>query len=89
MTGRFPRRAPDYRLEQLDHELLLYHAGKTTALYLSETASLVWHLCDGRHSDRDIMNLLAEAFPETGGSVAADVESTLRRLEQEGAIEFA
>ncbi len=89
MTGRIPRRTPDYRLEQLDNELLLYHAGKTTALYLNETASMIWQLCDGQRSDREITDLLSEAFPEVGGTVAVDVETALRRLEEEGAIEFA
>ena len=88
MTERIPRRAPGYRLEQLDDELLLYHPGTTTALYLNQTATLIWQLCDGQRSDREIVQLVVEAFPEAGESIAPDVESTLRRLARERAIDF-
>jgi hypothetical protein len=86
---RTPRRPPGFRLERMDNELLLYHAAKTTALYLNETATLIWHLCDGQRTETEIANLVSQAFPEAGEDVTADVEATLRRFEEVGAIEFA
>ena len=83
-----PRRKSDYRLEAIDNELLLYHPAETKILYCSETASLIWQLCDGQRSPQEIAVLLVEAFPEAADTVADDVETTLRQFSEHGAIEF-
>ena len=49
-----PRRKPDYRLEAIDNELLLYHPAETKILYCNETASLIWQLCDGQRTLQEI-----------------------------------
>ena len=82
-----PRQTKDYRLETLDGELLLYHPAHTKTLYLNETASLVWRLCDGERTGEDICEILREAFPDAS-SVDADVESTLESLLQSQAIDY-
>jgi hypothetical protein len=83
-----PRQKPDYRLETLDHEILLYHPARTQALYLNETASLIWRLCDGHRTTAEIAQLLEEAFPEQAGTVGDEVASTLHRFVEQDAIEF-
>jgi hypothetical protein len=88
LSSRRPCQKPDYRLEMIDGELLLFHPGQTKILYCNPTASLVWQLCDGRRTGQEITTLLAEAFPEDAEAIAADVEATLRQLLQHGAIEF-
>ena len=88
-SSKRPRQKPDYRLEMIDDELLLYHPGKTKILYCSQTASLIWHLCDGQRTGQEIVALLSAAFPEAAETVAADVEATLREFLRHGAIEFA
>ncbi len=81
-----PQRRPDFRLEALDGELLLYHPGQTQILYCNQSASLVWQLCDGRHTVEDIIALLRAAFPAAADTLAADVENALRQFQQHGAI---
>ena len=81
-----PRRKPDYRLEQIDDELLLYHPGQTQILYCNQTASLIWHLCDGRLTAQEIIDLLRAAFPDAHQTIAADVTTTLQQFQQYGAI---
>jgi hypothetical protein len=87
-SDRVPSRSPHFLLERMDGELLLYHPGLTRTLLLNETASMIWELCDGRRSERVIVRLVAGAFPEAGDAVIQDVEATLRRFAEEGAIEF-
>ena len=82
-----PRRKPDYRLEQIDDELLLYHPGQTQILYCNQTASLIWHLCDGRLTTQEIIDLLGAAFPDAHQTIATDVAATLQQFQQYGAIE--
>jgi hypothetical protein len=83
-----PRRKPDYRLEEIDGELLIYHPTATNVVYCNQTASLIWQLCDGTHTATEISTLLSEAYPEAATSIPADVDSTLRTLTQEQVIEW-
>ena len=83
-----PLRHPEFRLEQIDDELLLYHPGQTKILYCNPTASLVWQLCDGERTVEEIVNLLREGFPEASASIQPDVEATLRQFASHGAISF-
>ncbi len=88
LSSRRPRQKPDYRLEMIDGELLLFHPGQTKILYCNPTASLVWQLCDGRRTGQEIATVLAEAFPEDAEAIAIDVEATLRQFLKHRAIEF-
>jgi hypothetical protein len=83
-----PQRKSDFRLELIDGELLLFHPGQAKIFYCNQTASLIWQLCDGRHTLQEIVTLLNAAFPEAAETIAADVETTLRQFQQHGAIEW-
>ena len=83
-----PQQTPDFRLEQLDGELLLYHPGRTTIMYCNPTASLIWGLCDGQRSVQDIIDLLSAAYDQAAAAVAADVKATLEQFHQHGAIGY-
>ncbi len=83
-----PRRKPDYRLEVIDNELLLYHPVQTTILYCNQTALVIWQLCDGQRTTQAIIDMLIQAYPEAAGTIADDVKATLEQLARQGAIEF-
>jgi hypothetical protein len=83
-----PSQVPDYRLERLDRELLLYHPTKTKALHLNETASIIWTLCDGTRTIAEIIALLREGFPDQADVIAEEVESSLRLFAEHGAVEL-
>jgi coenzyme PQQ biosynthesis protein PqqD len=84
---RRPVRKPDYRLEQLDDELLLYHPNENQIIYLNQTASLVWVLCDGNRSVEEIIQLLGQAYPAEA-SISTDVLHILGRFHQANCIEL-
>jgi coenzyme PQQ biosynthesis protein PqqD len=83
-----PRRKTDYRLEQLDGEMVLYHPSETKILYFNQSASLIWQLCDGERSAAEIIRMLSESYPESAGEISSDVQSTLQQFEQQGCIEL-
>ena len=87
--SRSPTQATGYHLERMDGEVLLHHPGSTTVLYLNETASLIWQICDGQRTMEDVAALLQDAFPETDEAIAEQVELTVRRFVEYGAIVFA
>ena len=78
--GSRPRRKPDYRLEMIDDELLLYHLDQTKILYCNQTASLIWNLCDGQITVEAITHMLQDAYPEAAEAIASDVHATLRQF---------
>ncbi len=83
-----PRRKPDYRLEMIDGELLLFHPGETKIMYCNPSASLIWRLCDGQRTVEEITSLLSQAFPEAADTIPAEVEATLQQFHEHGAIEY-
>ena len=86
-TELVPIRKDDYRLEQLDEELLLYHPNGEKIVYLNQTGSLIWGLCDGNHNTEQIIDLLSQAFPEAADAIPSDVKTTLKAFKEAGCIE--
>lgn len=82
-----PHPNDEFSLEEIDDELLLYHPAKTKAVYLNETAALVWQLCDSKRSVGEIVSLLEENYPESD-TIQSDVEATLKQLSDNGAVEI-
>lgn len=86
-TDAIPRANTEFSLEEIDDELLLYHPAKTKAVYLNETAALVWQLCNNERSVAEIVSLLEENYPESD-TIRSDVEQTLQQLADNGAVEL-
>lgn len=82
-----PKAVDEFDLEEIDDELLLYHPTRTRAVYLNESAALVWQLCDGKRSVAEITELLQENYPDSE-TIDADVAQTLQQLSDNGAIEM-
>jgi coenzyme PQQ synthesis protein D (PqqD) len=75
-----PNQHHDFQIEQIDGETLLYQHQLKRVIYLNETAALVWHLCDGRRSVTDIIELLVDSYPDTEDAVRADVIEAIDSL---------
>ena len=86
MEERNPIRNQDYRLEKMDEELLLFNPKTTNILYLNETASLIWQLCDGQRTLKEMISLLKDTFPEAGDHIQQDVVETIDHFKKHGAI---
>jgi pyrroloquinoline quinone biosynthesis protein D len=72
-------------VEEMDGEIMLYKTGTHKAVYLNETAALVWKLCDGERTVEEMAKLLREGFPNCG-DLSRDVEKAIQSLLKEGAI---
>jgi pyrroloquinoline quinone biosynthesis protein D len=77
--------ATDVEVEIVDGEVLLYHPQQTRAVYLNPTAAVVWGLCDGSRSVREIIRLIGESYPDAG-SLTDDVLATLNQLQESGVL---
>jgi hypothetical protein len=83
-----PRQRPDYRLEQLDDELLLYHPSQTVIMYCNPSASLIWQLCNGERTVEEIVTLLSTAYEQPGETITPEVTSALEQFHLYRAIEY-
>lgn len=84
-----PTPEPDYRLEMLDGEALLFDPAQRRLVHCNETAALVWRLCDGQRSVGEIVQLLVEAYPDAADEVPQDVQRVLTQLLDADAIHLA
>ena len=81
-----PTPMPDVEAETVEGEVLLYHPSQTRAVYLNSTAAVIWRLCDGKRSVREIIRLIARAYPEAAVTLSDDVLTTLQDLRENGVL---
>jgi len=86
IDSQLPVINPDFQLEKFDNEILLYTISGTKAVYLNETAYLVWMLCGEKKTVKEIITLLEEEYPEQKQNIRQDVISVITTLEKNGAI---
>lgn len=83
-----PRRHAQYAVEWMDNESLIYGSTSKLAIYLNETATMIWKLCDGTRTVKQIVDLLSNSFPEATSDVKADVKETIDELVRKGALQI-
>ena len=86
MTDRRFAKNPNLFVEDMDEEMVLYEAGSHRAIYLNETATLVWRLCDGTRTVQELIEMLAENYPDARADLPRDIESAVEMLLREGAL---
>ena len=84
-----PNQRHDFQIEEIDGETLLYQHQLKRMIYLNESAALVWHLCDGRRSVADIIDLLINSYPDIEDAVRADVIEAIDSLVLEDVLYIA
>lgn len=88
MLDRIPRPRPDFQLQQLDQEIVLFHPSQSRVLYLNQSASVVWSLCDGARSVEEIIAVLTQAYPDAAAEIPVDVQATLQLFLDNDCIEM-
>jgi Coenzyme PQQ synthesis protein D (PqqD) len=85
---RVPVQRYTFIFEEMDEESLLYHEGLKKTIYLNETATIIWKLCDSTRTVQDIIDLLNQGYADSGESLDADVTDAIATLAAEGALRF-
>jgi Coenzyme PQQ synthesis protein D (PqqD) len=86
LIDHIPVPANNVETEVIDGEVLVYHPQQTRAVYLNPTAAVVWGLCDGNRSVREIIRTIDESYPDAGASLTEDVLVTLNQLQESGIL---
>lgn len=87
MLCQISQQRQDFHMEILDGEAFLYHLSNTRILYCNKTAVLVWQLCNGMRSGKEIIAILQDIFPEASDRVKVDVEEALKQFVKHKALE--
>ena len=83
---RVPVQRSTFIFEEMDDESLLYHEGMKKTIYLNESATIIWKLCDSTRSVQDIIDILNDAYADSGERVDDDVTEAVASLAAEGAL---
>jgi hypothetical protein len=86
IIDHIPVPAADVAVEVVDGEVLLYHPQQSRAVYLNSTAAVVWGLCDGSRSVREIIRVIGEGYPDAGANLTEDVLVTINQLQESGVL---
>jgi len=88
MTVPIPYRNDEYQIEDIDGELLLYHAGKTETLYLNESAAMLWYLFNNERTEQELSDLLVESYPDQAEAIPAQVAEAIQAFVEFGSVEL-
>jgi hypothetical protein len=86
MIDLVPKPVANVATEVVAGEVLLYEPRQN---YLNPTAALVFGLCDGNRSVRDIARIITECYPDEAASVSDDVFATIKGLQESGILVLA
>lgn len=84
-----PRRRADVQSRTVDGEAVLFDPRTGHAVYLNESAALIWALCDGAASIAEITELLSREIGESAPDIAADIGTTMDGFAAGGLLEPA
>ena len=80
-----PIPASSFIVEILEGEIVLYSVENSQAIYLNESASIIWKLINKKRTIGDIITLLSKAYPDNA-SIETDVNNTLDMLFENGVL---
>lgn len=84
-----PKRDDTHQIKRLPCCLYLQDSDGKTLIKLNDSSSLIWSLCTGEFSVREIIELLEESYPEAGDVISKDVYRVLDEFLAEDIITLA
>ena len=85
-TASRPKVRTDLDIVELDDELVLYDPARDEVHYLNATAALVFKLCDGSATVRELSTEIAEALQVPEKRVERQVRTLLKDLREVGLL---
>lgn len=86
IDAKRPAPVPDYQIELLDGEIILFHHSGLKVMHSNHTGALIWQLCDGRRTVAELVQLLSAIYPDSAEEIRSDVHEILTTLATHGAI---
>ncbi|NOY16133.1 MAG: PqqD family protein [Gammaproteobacteria bacterium] len=83
-----PIRDDTHKIRRLPCCLYLENSEGKTLIKLNDSSSLVWSLCNGEFSVREIIDLLEESYPDARDIISKDVYRVLDEFIAEDIIKI-
>lgn len=85
--GKVGPPSPKILETEIDGEISLYNPTNEQVTVLNGTASDVWLLCDGEHSQDEIVALLARSYQVEEDGIRDEVANTLEDFHDAGLLD--
>jgi hypothetical protein len=83
-----PKRKDDVRVQDLpDGSALLYDTETATAYPITESAAVVWKVCDGEHSLDEIADTLEAHYDASRETISSDLSNLIEDLRSKGLLQ--
>jgi len=84
-----PKRHEGYQIKKIPCCILLNNPELQHTLKLNETSLLLWELCNGSLNVGEILELLADNFPQAAATMRRDVFRVLDEFSEENVISIS
>ena len=81
-----PQARPDLTVVELDGEAVVYDGDNGHLHHLNRTATVVFSLCDGTATARELAGDIAEAFRQPADIVERQLRNVLREFRRQGLL---
>ena len=81
-----PRQIDGFEIRRIPCCIMVRPAGQKNFVKLNDTGMMILQTCTGEWNVGEIIDALAEAYPEAAGEMAKDVFRTLDNLKDEGLV---
>ena len=82
-----PKLSTAVEAEVIGDEMVIYNASTEAAVHLNQSGAVIYQLIDGTRTSAEIVQLLAEAFPEA--EVERDVMALFAQLQEAKIISYS
>ena len=79
-------RNPVFVLEQLENDFQIRRNSDDMAVFVNQSAAILWELCDGQRSLGEVKKLLKDAYPEAKSEIEEDINQSVSLLVEHGAL---
>ncbi len=84
-----PKRRIDVASEDIYDEIVIYDPQSHNGHHLNPMAGVVWELCDGNHTAKEIAEEIGTVLEAEPSQVAGDVIKTIKEFQGKGLLENA
>ncbi len=85
-NNQIPVQNPNYVLDRQENEYQLLDIDQQTSIFINDSASLIWQLCNGEQTVSQIKAMIKDSYPDMADTIDEGVDQTVEMLESHQAL---